>query len=95
MSSGVSDEVITRTAMATGIGTTTVKMVKKEYVEHGDFDNTAGKRYKKESFRVYRYDFDREAIRHTVHDFYLNKTYPTLDKLLHVLKDKRRMYYFE
>ena len=83
------NEVITRTAMATGIGTTTVKMIKKEYyVEHGDFDSTAGKRYKKERFRVYPDDFDREAIRRTVHDFYLNKTYPTLDKLLHVLKDK-------
>ena len=31
--------------------------------------------------------FDNEAICHTVHAFYDRTEYPTLDKLLHVLKE--------
>ena len=33
-------------------------------------------------------DFDCDAIRHTVHEFYAKKEYPTLDKLLQILKEK-------
>ena len=33
-------------------------------------------------------DFDCDAIRRTVHEFYAKKEYPTLDKLLQILKEK-------
>ena len=33
-------------------------------------------------------DFDCDAIRRTIHEFYAKKEYPTLDKLLQILKEK-------
>ena len=33
-------------------------------------------------------DFDTEALRHVVHDFYHEKKYPTLDSLLVAAKEK-------
>ena len=33
-------------------------------------------------------DFDCDTIQRTVHEFYAKKEYPTLDKLLQILKEK-------
>ena len=33
-------------------------------------------------------DFDRAAIRHTIHEFYVAREYPTLNKLLVQLREK-------
>ena len=33
-------------------------------------------------------DFDCDAIQRTVHEFYVKKEYPTLDKLWQILKEK-------
>ena len=41
------------------------------------------KRYTMERVRLY---FNREALRHTLHQFYLDKDYPTLDKVLRRVK---------
>ena len=46
------------------------------------------KRYKKTRERVNVDSFDTDAIRRTVHEFYERREYPTLDKLLQVLKEK-------
>ena len=81
------NEVIRRTAKATGIGMTTVKSVKREFMTAGGFSSPV-KRYKESRVRVFPDDFDREAIRRAVHDFYLQKSYPTLDKLLCTLREK-------
>ena len=81
------NEVIRKMAMATGIGMTILKSVKREFITAGGFSSPV-KRYKKLRVRVFPNDFDREAIRHAVHDFYLQKSYPTLDKLLCTLREK-------
>ena len=62
------NEAIRRTAMATGIGMTMVKSVKRELMTAGDFSSPV-KRYKDSRVRVFCDDFDREAIRLAVHDF--------------------------
>ena len=67
--------------MTTGIGMTTVKSVKREFMTAGGFPSPV-KRYKEMRVRVFPDDFDREAIRRAFHDFYLQKSYPILDKLL-------------
>ena len=76
-----------RTAKAIGIGMTTVKSVKREFMTAGGFSSPV-KRYKESRVQVFPNDFDREAIRHAVHDFYLQKSYPKLDKLLCTLREK-------
>ena len=43
---------------------------------------------KKSRVRINPDEFDRAAIRRTIHDFYACKEYPTLDKLLQKLCDK-------
>ena len=46
------------------------------------------KRYTANKARIVLGDFDTEAIRRTIHDFYEKKEYPTLKKLLSVLREK-------
>ena len=53
----------------------------------GEFSSPA-KWYKKSRVRIDADSFDVEAIRCTVHSFYERKEYPTLDRLLQVLKEK-------
>ena len=75
------EQVVARTSIATGVGETTVKKISKEYREEGQFESPM-KRYTVERVRLYPDDFNIEALRHTVHQFYLDKDYPTLEKVL-------------
>ena len=75
------EQVVARTSIATGVGKTTIKKISKEYREEGQFESPM-KRYTMERVRLYPDDFNREALRRTVHQFYLDKDYPTLDKVL-------------
>ena len=81
------NRVLDRTAKATKIGKTTIKALTKEYRGQGKFESPA-KRFKKSRVRINPDEFDRAAIRRTIHDFYSSKEYPTLDKLLTKLHDK-------
>ena len=54
----------------------------------GSAFTSPSKRYKKTRDRLDVDSFDTDAIRRTVQAFYENKEYPTLDKLLRVLKEK-------
>ena len=75
------EQVVAKTSIATGVGKTIIKKISKKYREEGQFESPM-KRYTMERVRLYPDDFNREALRHTVHQFYLDKDYPTLDKVL-------------
>ena len=79
------NSVIDRTAKATKIGKTTIKAISRENRGKSDFESPA-KRY--ENNRVRPNEFDRAALRRTIHDLYSYKEYPTLDKLLQKVQDK-------
>ena len=76
-----------KTAEATGFSEHTVNRVllEKRKLDGSSF-TSANKRYKESRERVDVDAFDTDAIRRTVHKFYEKKEYPTLDKLLQVLK---------
>jgi hypothetical protein len=61
--------VIVRTSLATGIGRTSVKKISREYREEGQFESPPN-RYTKERVRLYPDDYNREALRRIVHQFY-------------------------
>ena len=61
--------------------------MEKRKLEGAEFTSPE-KRYKKSRLRIIVDDFDCDAIRRTVHEFYAKKEYPTLDKLLQILKEK-------
>ena len=75
------EQVVARTSIATGVGETTIKKISKEYREEGQLESPM-KRYTMERVRLYPDDFNREALRRTLHQFYLDKDYSTLDKVL-------------
>ena len=50
--------------------------------------SSPAKRYKKDRKRIVLDDFDTEALRRTVHDFYREKKYPTLDSILEAAQVK-------
>lgn len=81
------NSVIDRTAKATKIGKTTIKAISREYRGKSDFESPA-KRYENNRVRINPDEFDRAALRRTIHDFYSYKEYPTLDKLLQKVHDK-------
>ena len=86
--STVPPKLCKKTADATGLFERTVNRVVAEKRElEGSCFPSPSKRYKKTRERVIVHDFDTDAIRCTVHQFY-EKEYPTLDKLVHVLKEK-------
>ena len=76
------EQVVARTSIGTWVGETTIKKISKEYREEGQLESPM-KRYTMERVRLY---FNREALRHTLHQFYLDKDYPTLDKVLRRVK---------
>ena len=74
---------------ATGFSRSTVFCVLKEKDKIGDRQfKSPKKRYNKSRVIVSVDDFDVAAIRRTVHEFDDCKEYPTINKLLSVLKDK-------
>ena len=78
-------------AEATGylVHTLNCVLAEKKKLDESAFTSSR-KRYKKTRERLDVDSFDTDAIRRTVHAFYENKEYPTLDKLLHVLKEKEQ-----
>ena len=70
--------------MATGISKTRLSKINSgSKATSGSFSSPKkGKRYTVPRFAVTVDDFDRGAIRRTVHKMYEQKEYPTLDKLL-------------
>ena len=79
-----------KTAEATGFTVRSVNRIlgKKRSLEDDDTFPSPTKRYKKTRERVDVDSFDVDAIRRTIHDFYDRKEYPTIDRLLQVLKEK-------
>ena len=78
------NKVLERTAKATKIGKTSIKAIIKDYRGQGKFESPV-KRFQSSRDPD---DFDRAAIRQTIHQFYASKEYPTLNKLLIQLQDK-------
>ena len=78
-----------KTSEATGYCKRTVEriIVEKRKLEGAEYTSPE-KRYKKSRLRIIVDNFDCDAIRRTVHEFYAKKEYPTLDKLLQILKEK-------
>ena len=78
-----------KTSEATGYCKRTVERIiaEKRKLKGAEFTSPE-KRYKKSRLRIVVDDFDCDAIRRTVHEFYAKKEYPTLDKLLQILKEK-------
>ena len=67
--------------------TVDVILAEKRSLGDGKFESPR-KRYKKSRIRVDPDDFDVSAIRRTVHQFYDQRTYPTLCKLHSLLKER-------
>ena len=78
-----------KTVDATGLSKRTVDVIlaEKRSLGDGKFESPR-KRYKKSRIRVDPDDFDVSAIRRTVHQFYDQRTYPTLCKLHSLLKER-------
>ena len=78
-----------KTAEATGYCKRTVERIiaEKKRLDGVEFTSPA-KRYKKSRKRIIVNDFDYDAIRRTVHEFYTRKEFPKLDNLLQILKEK-------
>ena len=82
-------QVTRKTTEATGYSERTVRhIVGEEASLCGAAFTSPAKQYKVDRRTVCLDDFDVEAIRHLVHDFYCEKKYPTLDSLLLAVKEK-------
>lgn len=80
------DRVLDRTAKACGISRATVGRIHNEAKRNEGKFESPKKRYSKPNTRINPDAFDQEAIRRSVHEFYLRKEYPTLDKILEVVR---------
>ena len=78
-----------KTSEATGYCKRTVERIiaEKRKLEGAEFTSPE-KQYKKSRLRIVVDNFDCDAIRCTVYEFYAKKVYPTLDKLLQISKEK-------
>ena len=84
------NQVVKRTAKACGVSTATVTRIHDEFVDTSGLLSTPEKRYASGTRVQVRLDeHDVAAIRKEVHGFYERKEYPTLDKLLGVVKAKK------
>ena len=70
-------DVVQITAEATGLSKSTVKWICSEGAITGGNFGSPVKRYGTSRKKVVTDDFDRAAIRRTVHEFYTRKVYPT------------------
>ena len=85
----VATKLLLKTAQATGHSIRTVEcVVAMNRASSGAAFRSPVKRYTACRARIVLDDFDTEAIRRTNHDFYEKKEYPTLKKLLSVLREK-------
>ena len=78
-----------KTAEVTGYGEHTVRRIvaEKSALSGAAFSSPA-KRYKIDRKKIVMDDFDMEALRSAVHEFYSEKKYPTMDSLLSTVKEK-------
>ena len=76
-----------KTAEVTGYGEHTVRRIvaEKSALSGAAFSSPA-KRYKIDRKKIVMDDFDTEALRSTVHKFYSDKKYPTMDSLLSAVR---------
>ena len=82
------NKVIERTAKATKLSVSTIKSVTNEYIEnHGQFHTP--QQYNQSRVIINPDDSDINAIRRTIHNFYIKKEYPTLNKILKEVHDKQ------
>ena len=82
-------QVMCKTAEATGYPERTVRRIAGEKASLcGAAFASPAKRYKVDRRTVCLDDFNVEAIRRVVHDFYREKKYPMLDSLLLAVKEK-------
>ena len=82
-------KLTSRTADATDYSERTVRRIVAENKSlEGAVFGSPAKRYKVERKKIIVNDFDMEGIRCTVHEFYQEKKYPTLESLLVVVKEK-------
>ena len=83
------NQVVKRTAMACGIGTT-VSRLHKDFQGHEGLLPSPEKWYVKSRVQIALNEYDVAAIHKEIHQFYEQKVYPTLDSLLQlgVLKAK-------
>lgn len=78
-----------KTAEATGYSERTVRrVVGEKSTLSGAAFSSPPKRYKVDRRRIVVDDFDVEAVRRIVHDFYREKKYPTLDLILAAVREK-------
>ena len=59
-------------------------IAEKRKLEGAEFTSSK-KRYKKTRLCIVGDEYNCDAIRHTVHESYAKKEYPTIDKLLQIL----------
>ena len=84
-----SPRVTKRTAEATGYSQSTVqRVVAEKLVLEGDKFESPCKRYKVSRKQIVVDDFDTDALRCSVYEFYRDKKYPTLNSLLEAAKKK-------
>ena len=83
-------QVEKRLKAATGLSARSLRRFHRESKEKGEVDISPKKRnrYSKTRMRINPDDFDRAAIRRTVHEFYERKAYPTLTTLLASVRQK-------
>ena len=82
-------KLMSRTAEATGYSNRTVRRIVTEKTElEGAAFTSLPKRYRRERKRIDPDQFDTEALRRSVHEFYREKKYPTLDMLLVAVREK-------
>ena len=77
-----------KTTEATGFGERTVRIVAEKSALSGAAFSSPAKRYKIDRKKIVMDDFDTEALRRAVHEFYSEKKYPTMDSLLLAVKEK-------
>ena len=78
-----------KTAEATGYGERTVRrIVAEKSALSGAAFSSPVKRYTIDRKKIVMDDFDTEALRSAVHEFYNEKKYPTMDSLLSAVKKK-------
>ena len=78
-----------KTAEATGYSERTVRrIVSEKSAQSGAAFCSPAKRYKLDRKKIVLDDFDTEALRHAIHEFYSEKKYPTMDSLLSTVKEK-------
>ena len=84
-----------KTAEATGyIERTVRRIVSEKSAQSGAAFCSPAKRYKLDRKKIVLDDFDTEALRRAIHEFYSEKKYPTMDSLLSAVK-KRKVFSVE